>query len=378
MRARLSTLGLVLLFSTMALAAAMVYAALPPGYILVEDIDEWEATWFCGCPGVRHFLQGPKLEGGASGAVVFDSKGNAYVACGTFIQVVRDHSVRILTGAFGVAGCTDGAAWQTTFGNASAIAMANDHLLYVVDSANFTVRKIEKRSDGQWYTETIAGVPGKQGHRDGPGRQALFTTPFESIAVDQAGVVYVLDGDWLRKIEDGVVTTLNAGTGRRDGPLQQAQFDRIMGGFSALSYDGSGNLYVADRWNMAVRKVDLKKELVTTVAGVLPGDQRGRPADGPAFKARFHPGGGPVTAFFNRRYDFLLVRSADEGDRVRYVAGGYVKTFGPAPDRKSDSYVGPWRNVVGGTPCGVDHQGNVYISGSRCIRVIKKVRALEK
>jgi hypothetical protein len=303
---------------------------------------------------------------------VFDSKGTAYVACGTFVQVVAGNSVQILTGAPGLQGCTDGAPWKTTFGDACDIAIANDNLLYVVDGANFALRKIERESDGQWYTETIAGVPGQKGHRDGPGRQALFTTPFDSIAVDEKGVVYVMDGDWLRKIEHEVVTTLNAGTGRRDGPLRQAQFSRIMGAGSCLAYDGKGNLYVADRWNMAIRKVDLRRNVVTTIAGVLPGEERGRPADGPAFQARFHPGGGPVTAFFNRRYDFLLVRSADEGDRIRRVASGYVKTFGPSPDRKPDSHVGPWRDVVGGSPCGIDDEGNIYVSGSRCIRVIKR------
>lgn len=342
-------------------------------YILADDIDDWHVDWFCGHPAVRNFLQGPKLEGGASGVLAFDSKGNAYAACGTFIQVVTAAGqARLLTGSPGLAGCTDGPPWKATFSGAVDIAIVGDNLLYVVDSASFTLRKIEKRKDGQWHTETVAGVPGVKGHRDGPGRQALFTTPFDSIAADEKGVVYLLDGDWLRRVHAGVVTTLNAGTGHKDGPLHQARFDRIMGGRSCLAYDGQGNLYVADRWNMAVRKVDLRKNVVTTVAGVLPGQKRGRPTDGPAFKARFHPGGGPVVAFYNRTHKCVIVRSADEGGRIRrIIPSRNVTTFGPGPGRHR-KLVGPWRSVVGGSPCGIDREGNVYIQGSRCIRVARK------
>ena len=378
MRVGRSWIGIVVYLSAAVLACGVGRAAGTPDYLLVDDVDEWHVEWFCGSPAVRHFLQGPKLEGAASGMLTFDSQGNAYVACGTFIQIVtKDGRARLLTGSPGVAGNTDGPPWKATFAGACDIAAAGDGLLYVVDSANFTVRKIEKKADGQWHTEAIAGVSGKKGHRDGPGKQALFTTPFDSIAVDEKGVVYVLDANWLRKIEKGVVTTLNAGTGRRDGPLHQAQFNRIMGGVSSLAYDGQGSLYVADRWNMAVRKVDLKKRFVTTAAGVLPGDKKGRPADGRLFEARFHPGGGPVVAFFDTRHKYLIVRSADEGGRIRRIAGGYVKTFGPAQGKK-DRHVGPWRDVIGGSPCGVDAQGNVYVRGAGCIRVIKKKKAADK
>ncbi len=361
-----------LLLPAVLLAALTAQAADTRDYILVDDVDEWYVDWFCGNPAVRDFLQGPKLEGAAAGGVVFDSRGNAYVACGTFVQIVTSGGkARLLTGSPGMAGNTDGPPWQATFGGAAVIATANDNLLYVVDGANFTLRKIEKKPDGRWHTNTVAGVPGVKGHRDGPGSQALFTTPFDSLAVDEKGVVYVLDGNWLRKIENGVVTTLNGGTGRRNGPLHQALFDRIMGGLSCLAYDGRGSLYVADRWGMAVRKVDLKKKLVTTVAGVLPGEKKGRPSDGPALKARFHPGGGPVAVFFNRKHDFALCRSADEGGRIRRISGGWMKTFGPGPGKHA-AYVGPWRDAVGGNPAGVDADGNVYIRGAGCIRVVRK------
>jgi hypothetical protein len=341
-------------------------------YILIDDIDQWRVEPFCGSPAARHFLQGPRPESGASGIVTFDRRGNAYVACGTFIQVVTpDGHARVLAGSPGVAGHTDGPPWKATFGQAAVIAMADDETMYVVDSANFLLRKLEKKADGVWHTRTVAGVPGKEGHRDGPGKQALFGTPFDSLVVDKTGVVYTLDGNWLRKFENRRVTTLNGGTGRRNGPLKQALFDRIMGGLQCLACDGEGNLYVADRWGMAIRKVDLKKRVVTTVAGCMPGAEKGRPTDGPALEARFHPGGGPVAVFYNRPEGAIIVRSADEGGRVRWIKDGWMKTFGPGPGRKAKLF-GPWKDCVGGNPCGIDAEGNVYLRGSGCIRVVKK------
>ena len=52
---------------------------------------------------------------------------------------------------------------------------------------------------------------------------------------------------------------------------------------------------MADKANIAIRKVDLKTGMVTTFAGRGPGDPRGEPRDGKALEAGFHPGGGPNT-----------------------------------------------------------------------------------
>ncbi len=343
--------------------------------ILVDDIGDWTVEWFCGNPRNSGFTQGPRFEGASGGKIVFDKAGNGYVGCGTYIQLVpKTGPVRILAGTPGIKGSTDGPPWKAAFSGIRDIAMSPEDALYVCDGVDFTVKKLVRKGDGLWHTETIAGVPGQRGHRDGPARQALFSEPFESIAVDNAGVVYVLAGDWLKKIEQGVVTTLNAGTGRNDGPLAKAGFRRAMGGGQALAYDGGHCLYVADRWNQAVRKVDLQKNEVSTVAGALPGAPWGGPHDGKAFEARFHPGGGPCQIYANQRYGFLLVKAADEGGRIRWVADGWVKTFTPT---RGNATVGPLAQVTG-SPCGVDSEGNVYLTGAGGIRIARKKGEADK
>jgi len=351
-----------------------------PGWILVDDIDQWHAELYCGDPDVREFLQGPALEGGAQGVVDFDGKGNGYVACGTFVQIVTaDGQARVLAGTPGVKGNTDGPPWQATFSNVADLAVADDETLYAVDSANLTLRRLSRDEHGVWHTRTVAGTPGRQGHRDGRGARVLYTAPFDSIAVDEKGVVYTLDGDWLRTFRDGTVTTLNAGTGYVNGAIRKAKFNRLMSAHAGLAYDGKGNLYIGDRWNMAIRKVDLKRGVVTTIAGVLPGEQKGRPKDGPRFEARFHPGGGPMGTFYHRPSGRVIVRSADEGGRIRMIDEKRVKTFGPGPgSEQRRPLVGPWRDVKGGNPAGVDAQGNVYVRGHGCIRVLRKKEGGQK
>jgi hypothetical protein len=323
-------------------------------------VDDWHLEWWSGGPKAKGFVQGPRSECSLGGQLAFDSKGNAYVACGTFITMIPgEGTVRIVAGTPGVKGCTDGPPWKATFSGVSNIEM-HKGILYVLDATNLAVRKLENRNGG-WHTTTVAGGPGKK----------VFHPPFDGLAVDENGVVYVMSGDYLKKIEKGTVTTLNAGSGRDDGPLAKARFRRAMGGGHCLTYDGEGSLYVADRWNQAIRKVDLRKGEVSTVAGVLPGKKWGSPHDGPAFEARFHGGGGPCSIHYNRKHKFALVKAADEGNRIRWVGKGFVKTFG-GWSKKGSSFTGPLRSSTGGGVCGMDVEGNVYIRGGGGIRIARK------
>ncbi|HOX05505.1 MAG TPA: hypothetical protein PK280_03805 [Planctomycetota bacterium] len=342
--------------------------------ILMDGIEKWTAEIFAGCPAAKSFVPGPKLETVVGGIMAFDSKGTAYLACETFVGIITtDGRAGVLTGAPDVAGNTDGPPGEATFGNAIDIALVNDDLLYVVDGANLTLRRIERKK-GVWITSTVAGKPGVKGHADGAGEEVRFTTPFESLTVDEKGIVYLMDGDWLRKFEGGKITTLNAGSGYRNGPLAQALFQRSQGRQHGMTYDGQGNLYIADKLNMAIRKVDLKKGEVSTIAGTLPDMPKDRPRDGPALEARFHPGGGPNMIFYDKAGDCLIARSDDE-DVIRIIKDGWMKTFGPAPgggDKRP--LAGGWKDVSGGVPCGVGADGTVYVMGAQCIRAVRQTK----
>jgi serine/threonine protein kinase, bacterial len=96
------------------------------------------------------------------------------------------------------------------------------------------------------------------GFADGNGAAARFRGP-RGLAFDTAGALYVADtgNNAIRKIStSGQVTTV-AGVpgadeyGDQDGPALQARFD----GPTGLAFDAAGNLYIADSYNLKIRKL---------------------------------------------------------------------------------------------------------------------------
>jgi DNA-binding beta-propeller fold protein YncE len=122
----------------------------------------------------------------------------------------------------------------------------------------------------QWIISTVAGT-GAQGYAgdDGPAMQALLNNPFD-LAFDPGGSLCFSDtfNHCIRRIDarTGVISTI-AGTGERgfagdDGPATRAQMNEPYG----IVIDRAGNLYVADRLNGRVRRIDAATGIITTLA----------------------------------------------------------------------------------------------------------------
>ncbi|MGB8298680.1 MAG: hypothetical protein WCG85_24910, partial [Polyangia bacterium] len=132
---------------------------------------------------------------------------------------------------------------------------------------------------------TLAGTPRIPGMRNGTGSDAQFNSP-AGLAVDGTGNLFVADSDnyAIRKvvIATGEVTTLagSGASGSADGTGTAAQF----GSLGGLAFDGAGNLFVGDSDNYKIRKVVIATRTVTTFAGSgAPGS-----ADGSGTAAQFY------------------------------------------------------------------------------------------
>jgi len=278
-------------------------------------------------------------------------------------------------------GFADGPAAKAAFDAPTGIAVDGTGRIIVADPGNHAIRAISP--DGE--VTTVAGT-GILGLKDGPASEAAFYNPLD-VAVSPTGVIYVADtlNHVIRKIENGRVTTLNAPSERvveifpgvveftgdfRDGKLSEALFNEPSG----IAIDVNGNLYVADTGNQRIRYIDLKAGTVTTVAGggELLADAayaEGGYVDGKAEEARFNaPRGIDVTP------DGGLLIADSLNHVIRYLKDGAVTTVAGVPG-ESGKWDGVARAGSLSLPTDVKYvgDGNILIadSGNNRIRIVR-------
>ncbi len=146
-----------------------------------------------------------------------------------------------------------------------------------------------------------------------------------------------------------------------------------MGASQGMAGDGD-NLYIADRWNNVIRKVDLKAGRVSTIAGGAARGQAGfvqggHTIDGPAMVAHFHSGGGPCSIVRCPSTGAFYMNIADER-YARVLHHDHVWTFGLLKPPRDVRLAGPMAEVTGKgtTVLGVDHQGRVYVGEDGIVR----------
>ena len=328
-----------------------------------------------------------------------DGADNLYVG-DTFNHTIRKitplGTVTTFAGLGGVSGSADGPGAIARFKNPRAVVADGSGNVYVADYSNKTIRRITP--DGN--VTTFAGLAGAYGSRDGQGNAARFGTP-RGVALDVAGNLYVADlsDNTIRKVTpSGWVTTvaglssyLNyySSAGNTDGTGSNARFNCPAG----VALDTTGNLYVADSYNNAIRKIS-PTAMVTTLIGRS--GSMGM-ADGKGAAARFnYPAGVAVDASGNTfvadsRNDSIRKIATDgtvtsfeyvsyplgitvDGSGSLYVAGGDYSIFKITPAGGVSTLAGSWGESGSsdgpgsaarfGYPIGVavDDSKNVYVA----------------
>jgi len=184
--------------------------------------------------------------------------------------------------------------------------------------------------------ETVAGT-GKAGHAGdgGPATAATLNNPFGLVRGPDGAIWFCeYGGQFIRRLApDGSIRTV-AGSGKKGyagdgGPALQASFNLP----HEIRFDAKGNYYVADMMNHAVRKIDGKTGVITTVAGT---GQAGYSGDGgPAAQAQlkqphsiqFGPGGDLYICDIGNN---VLRRVDAKTGTISTVAG--TGKAGPTPD----------------------------------------------
>ena len=138
--------------------------------------------------------------------------------------------------------------------------------IYVSDSGSSKIRKIDVIGN----VSTIAGNGDFEDSGDGgPAILAGIRSP-GGLAFSPSGELYVAEERThrIRKIDKEGNIQLVAGTGVAGfsgdgGPAAQAQLNNPC----RIAFDSKGNLYLTDRMNNRIRKIDING-IITTVAGI--------------------------------------------------------------------------------------------------------------
>ncbi|WP_426672077.1 putative Ig domain-containing protein [Mucilaginibacter sp. McL0603] len=240
----------------------------------------------------------------------------------------------------------EGVASDFNFAIAAAVDKQGD--LYVADQTNHCIYKI---SPSGVTTHLAGGYDSTQyGFIDGTGDAARFAE-FGGLTIDKSGNIFVTDygNVAIRKITPaGVVTTIAGGNGIgfADGTVSAAHFSFPVG----IVVDANGNLFVTDEFNYAIRKIT-PAGVVTTLAGGTSGT-----ADGTGTAAQFTYSDEIMIDASGNLYvdDNYNVRKITPGGVVTTIAGNGTPGFvnGPAASARFDGPAG----------MSADKKGNIYVS----------------
>ena len=227
---------------------------------------------------------GPATAAGISpNNVAVDRAGNLYIAdaANYRIRKVSDSTGTITTvagsGTFGDSG-DGGPATQAALGFPNYVTVDNAGNLYFADFGTERVRKVARKTgiittvagNGTRGPDSAGTIVGSYGGDGGPARDAALNHP-TCVIVDPVGNLYIADRDnyRIRKVQaaTGVITTV-AGSGSYGfsgdgGPATSAALAQPSG----LALDAEGNLYISDTGNNRVRMVSAATGIISTIAG---------------------------------------------------------------------------------------------------------------
>lgn len=229
-------------------------------------------------------IAGTKLSAGFLNGTGLNAKFNAPTGIALdntnkilYVVDTNNHSIRrinLLTNAVttlvgnGSVGWTDAAGTNARFNGPTNITFNSNspNYLIVSDTGNNAIRQI---TISNLNVQTLGGT-GIAGFNEGAGTSARFNNPL-GVALSNSGILYISDAGnyrirqmYITYVDPSTQVTSLAGSPGyilQNGIGELATFN----GLASICYDGSGNLYVSDTYNYAIRKINISTRAVTSL-----------------------------------------------------------------------------------------------------------------
>ncbi|MBS1524387.1 MAG: VCBS repeat-containing protein [Bacteroidetes bacterium] len=286
-------------------------------------------------------------------SVALDVSGNMYIADANNFRIRKITPAGFVStfAGNGLSTDTDGPAASASFNTTSHSFLSTDPFGNIFLTTSNLVRKIN--SQGEVTTIAGSGFPADGYTYPGPEDAAEFDLP-SGIAISPDGNMYVVNsgGNSVSKLTQTGIMTLLAGyygSGKTDGTGMHASFTYPTG----IAIDDAGNLYVADQFNAAIRKIT-SSGTVNTMTLIGP-------------QAALVTPNGIATDHFGNIY-------VTDGNAIaKITSGGYITIIAGSRDAAGAFADGQGANAKFDHPGGlcVDNEGNVYVADYNNNRIRK-------
>lgn len=207
----------------------------------------------------------------SSNVYVSEANGQAVYLLNTSTSEISDFAGSGIPGFDGDGGSAVAATAEVN--GPSGISKDSSGNIYIADQNNCAIREVEA-STGD--ISTIAG--GSNGHLNGCGYGGDGGSAVDSqlnapadVTVDASGNLYIADTNncAIRKIDGSshIISTIAGALGCAysgdDGPAKNAQLRQVQ----SVALDAAGNLYIGDQYNQRIREIVAQTGNIITVAG---------------------------------------------------------------------------------------------------------------
>jgi sugar lactone lactonase YvrE len=194
---------------------------------------------------------------GDVGGICTDPSGNIYVADPIYHIILRiqpNGAVAVWAGKTGVKGNNGSSrvkGQDARFNEPNGLSIDRSGNLYIADRGNNQIRRISPDQ----YVSLVAGSPsGVSGYRGGQGGNVLFNTP-NDISVDKSGNIYVADTNnhAIRLIQNGTAQVNTVAGNGSPGDGYGVGLQSILRYPYSVAVKPNGEVYIMDSGNYKIK-----------------------------------------------------------------------------------------------------------------------------